>query len=346
LAPSVGTDKPSTIDRDKHAPHRARVKKITLTLLALCAFGSSAVAQSSAQSWPIQPLHLIVPFPPGGVTDVMARTVAQRLSEELGQSVVVDNRAGASGIVGAEAGAKAAPDGYTLTMGNISTLAINSATFARLPYDPQKSFAPVSMVAIQPLLVAVHPSVPAKTMKELVALAKAKPGELAYGTAGSSIHLAVEQFGAVAGIKMNHIPYKGSAPAINDLVGGQIQVLFDPFSTLHPQVAAGKVRALAVTTVKRSSVAPDLPTLAEAGYPGFDVSSWQGIVVPAGTPQPIVDKLHTVLVKILAESGVKAQFAKQGAESAPSSPQDFGGYIAAEITRWKKVAQDAGITPE
>ena len=343
MAPSVGTDKPSTIDRDKHAPHRARVKKIVLALLALCAFSSTAVAQSS---WPTQPLHLIVPFPPGGVTDVMARTVAQRLSEELGQSVVVDNRAGASGIVGAEAGAKAAPDGYTLTMGNISTLAINAATFAKLPYDPQKSFAPVTMVAIQPLLVAVHPSVPAKTMKELVALAKAKPGELAYGTAGSSIHLAVEQFGAVAGIKMNHIPYKGSAPAINDLVGGQIQVLFDPFSTLYPQVAANKVRALAVTTVKRSSVAPDLPTLAEAGYPGFDVSSWQGIVVPTGTPQPIVDKLHATLVKILAEPGVKAQFAKQGAESAPSSPQDFGSYIAAEITRWKKVAQDAGITPE
>ena len=287
-----------------------------------------------------------MPFPPGGVTDVMARTVAQRLSEELGQSVVVDNRAGASGIVGAEAGAKAAPDGYTLTMGNISTLAINAATFAKLPYDPQKSFAPISMVAIQPLLVAVHPSVPAKTMQELVALAKAKPGELAYGTAGSSIHLAVEQFGAVAGIKMNHIPYKGSAPAINDLVGGQIQVLFDPFSTLYPQVVAGKVRALAVTTVKRSSVAPDLPTLAEAGYPGFDVSSWQGIVVPTGTPQPIVDKLHAVLVKILAEPGVKAQFAKQGAESSPSSAQEFGSYVAAEITRWKKVAQDAGITPE
>ena len=343
MAPSVGTDKPSTIDRDKHAPHRARVKKIVLALLALCAFSSTAVAQSS---WPTQPLHLIVPFPPGGVTDVMARTVAQRLSEELGQSVVVDNRAGASGIVGAEAGAKAAPDGYTLTMGNISTLAINAATFAKLPYDPQKSFAPVTMVAIQPLLVAVHPSVPAKTMKELVALAKAKPGELAYGTAGSSIHLAVEQFGAVAGIKMNHIPYKGSAPAINDLVGGQIQVLFDPFSTLYPQVAAGKVRALAVTTVKRSSVAPDLPTLAEAGYPGFDVSSWQGIVVPTGTPQPIVDKLHAILVKILAEPGVKAQFAKQGAESAPGTPQEFGSYIAAEITRWKKVAQDAGITPE
>jgi len=307
-----------------------------------CAFVSGAVAQT----YPSQPLHLIVPFPPGGVTDVMARTVAARLSEELGQSVVVDNRAGASGIVGSEATALAAPNGYTLMMGNISTLAINSATFAKLPYDPEKSFAPISMVAIQPLLVVVHPSLAAKTLPELVALAKAKPETLAYGTAGSSIHLAVEQFSAVAGIRMNHIPYKGSAPAINDLVGGQIQVLFDPFSSVYPQVAAGKARALAVTTVHRSSVAPGVPTLAESGYPGFDVSSWQGIVVPAGTPKPIIDKLHAVLVKILAEPGVKAQFAQQGAEAAPGTPEDFGGYIAAEIKRWKKVAQDAGVTPE
>ncbi len=318
------------------------IRFVLSALAALYLFAGNA----SAQTWPSQPLHLIVPFPPGGVTDVMARTVAQRLSEELGQSVVVDNRAGASGIVGAEAAAHAAPDGYTLMMGNISTLAINSATFAKMPYDPVKSFAPISMVAIQPLLVVVHPALPVKTLQELVALAKAKPETLAYGTAGSSIHLAVEQFSTVAGIKMNHIPYKGSAPAINDLVGGQIQVLFDPFSSVYPQVAAGKARALAVTTEHRSSVAPDVPTLAESGYPGFDVSSWQGIVVPAGTPQPIVDKLHATLVKILGEPGVKAQFAQQGAEAAPGPPEKFGSYIAAELSRWKKVAQDAGVKPE
>jgi tripartite-type tricarboxylate transporter receptor subunit TctC len=318
------------------------VRLAALVLLTLCTLATGA----AAETWPSQPLHLIVPFPPGGVTDVMARTVAARLSEELGQSVVVDNRAGASGIVGAEAAGHAAPDGYTLLMGNISTLAINSATFAKLPYDPITSFAPVSMVAIQPLLVVVHPALPVKTVPELVALAKARPETLPYGTAGSSIHLAVEQFSTVAGIRMNHIPYKGSAPAINDLVGGQIQVLFDPFSSVYPQVAAGKARALAVTTAHRSSVAPDVPTLAEAGYPGFDVSSWQGIVVPAGTPQPIVEKLHATLVKILGEPGVKAQFAQQGAEAAPGTPEDFGSYIAAEISRWKKVAQDAGVQPE
>ena len=318
------------------------VRLAALVLLTLCTLATGA----AAETWPSQPLHLIVPFPPGGVTDVMARTVAARLSEELGQSVVVDNRAGASGIVGAEAAGHAAPDGYTLLMGNISTLAINSATFAKLPYDPITSFAPVSMVAIQPLLVVVHPALPVKTVPELVALAKARPETLPYGTAGSSIHLAVEQFSTVAGIRMNHIPYKGSAPAINDLVGGQIQVLFDPFSSVYPQVAAGKARALAVTTAHRSSVAPDVPTLAEAGYPGFDVSSWQGIVVPAGTPQPIVEKLHATLVKILGEPGVKAQFAQQGAEAAPGTPEDFGSYIAAEISRWKKVAQEAGVQPE
>ena len=219
------------------------------------------------------------------MTDISSRVVAQKLSVEFGQPVVVENRAGASGVIGAEIGAKAAADGYTLTMGNISTLAINAVTFAKLPYDPIASFAPVSMVAIQPLVIAVHPSVPAQTLAELVALARAQPGKLNFGTAGSSIYLAVEFFNSAAGIKMNHVPYKGSSPAITDLVGGQIQVLFDPFSSLYPQVRSGKARGLAVTTLKRSSMAPALPTVAELGYPGFDVSSWQGIVVPAARPR-------------------------------------------------------------
>ena len=296
-----------------------------------------------AQSWPTQPLHLIVPFPPGGVTDVMARVVAQRLAEELGQSVVVDNRAGASGIVGAEAGAKAAPDGYTLTMGNISTLAINSATFVKLPYDPQKSFGPVSMVAIQPLLVAVHPSVPAKTMQELVALAKAKPGELAYGTAGSSIQLAVEQFSTVAGIKMNHIPYRGSAPAINDLVGGQIQVLFDPFSTLYPQVAAGKVRALAVTSVKRAAELPDTPAVAET-VPGFEAVSWNGIGAPKKTPADIVAKLNKEINTALADPAIKTRLTQLGGTPSPLSTPAFEQFIVSETKKWGDVVHKAGIT--
>jgi tripartite-type tricarboxylate transporter receptor subunit TctC len=314
----------------------------SILLLMTCAFAALAIAQP----YPSKPLRMIVPFPPGGVTDVMSRAVAARLAAEIGQAVVVENRAGASGIIGADAAAKAPADGYTLLMGNISTLAVNAATFAKLPYDPVASFAPVSMVAIQPLLVAVHPSVPVQSLPDLVSLAKSKPGVLSYGTAGSSIHLAVEFFSSAAGIRMNHVPYKGSAPAITDLIGGQLQVLFDPFSTLYPQVRAGKARGLAVTTERRSSVAPELPTVSELGFKGFDVSSWQGIVVPAATPKDVVDRLQRETVKVLASADIKEQFAKHGAEPAPTTPEKFGEYIRAEIARWQKVGRDAGVKPE
>ncbi|MFZ2737783.1 MAG: tripartite tricarboxylate transporter substrate binding protein [Burkholderiaceae bacterium] len=301
---------------------------------------------SSAQDYPNKPLRLIVPFPPGGVTDIVARAVAGKLSIELGQQVVVDNRAGASGAIGAELGARAVPDGYTLVMGNISTLAINHVTFSKLGYDPVSSFDPVTMVAVQPLLVAVHPSVPAKTLPELIQLAKSQPGLLNFGTAGSSVHLAVEHFSSLAGIKMNHVPYKGSAPALIDLVGGQIQVLFDPMSSIYPQVAGGKVRALAVTSDQRAATAPAIPTLAESGFPGFDVSSWQGIVVPAGTPKPIVQRLNRELSKVLSAPDIREKFSQYSAAATPTSPEQFGEYIQAEIVRWKKVAKDAGVKPE
>jgi tripartite-type tricarboxylate transporter receptor subunit TctC len=231
-------------------------------------------------------------------------------------------------------------------MGNISTLAINPVTFAKLAYDPVTSFDPVSMVAVQPLLIAVNPEVPAKTLAELVQLAKSRPGQLSYGTAGSSIHLAVEQFSTQAGIRMNHVPYKGSAPAVSDLVGGQIQVLFDPFSSLYPQVSAGKVRALAISTEKRSTVAPTIPTVAEQGYVGFDVSSWQGIVVPAGTPRPIVQRLNRELAKVLASADIREKFAQFSAVPSATTPEQFGQTIREEIARWQKVAQTAGVKPE
>jgi tripartite-type tricarboxylate transporter receptor subunit TctC len=315
--------------------------------LGVFAAGAAALAAPAwAQSYPAKPIQLVVPFPAGGVTDLVSRIVAARLGTELGQSVIVDNRAGASGVIGSGFAAKAAPDGYTLLMGNISTLAVNSATFAQLPYDPVASFTPVSMVAIQPLLIAVHPDVPAHTLAELIALAKARPGSLNFGSAGSSIQLAVELFDGMAGIKMVHVPYKGSAPAITDLIGGQVQVLFDPISTLYPQAQAGKVRALAVSTAARSPTAPKLPTVAESGLPGYDVSSWQGIVVPHGTPAAIVDRLHGALAKVLALPEVKAQLAKEGVTASPSSPKDFSKYIASEIGRWKKVATEAGVKPE
>jgi tripartite-type tricarboxylate transporter receptor subunit TctC len=313
-------------------------------LLALSTLiASVAWAQTD---YPNKALRMIVPFPPGGVTDIVARTVAVKLSAELGQQVVVENRAGASGAIGAELGARAPADGYTLIMGNISTLGINPITFAKLGYDPVTSFDPISLVAVQPLLITVHPSVPAKTLSELVQLAKSQPGQLNYGTAGSSIHLAVEQFNSLAGIRMNHIAYKGSAPAITDLVGGQIQVLFDPFSSIYPQVAAGKVRALGVTTEKRASAAPQLPTVAEQGFPGFDVSSWQGIVVPAGTPKPVIQRLHRALTAVLASAEVKDKFAQYSALAAATTPEQFSAYIKEELARWQKVAQQAGVKPE
>jgi tripartite-type tricarboxylate transporter receptor subunit TctC len=299
-----------------------------------------------AQDYPSKPLRMIVPFPPGGVTDIVARAVAAKLAIELGQSVVVENRAGASGVIGAEAGARSPADGYTLVMGNISTLAINPVTFAKLPYDPIASFDPISMVAIQPLIVAVHPSLPVKSLSELVQYAKSQPGKLNYGTAGSSIHLAVEFFSTAAGIKMNHIPYKGSAPALTDLIGGQVQVLFDPFSSIYPFVASGKARALAVTTDKRSATAPTLPTVAESGYANFDVSSWQGIVVPAGTPKAVIQRLNRDLVKVLSTSEMKERFAQYSAVTAASTPEQFSAYIKEENARWQKVAIDAGIKPE
>ena len=313
--------------------------------LAACLL-ALACGTAAAQAFPSKPLRMIVPFPPGGVTDVNARTLADKLALELGQPVVVENRAGASGAIGAEAGARAPADGYTLTMGNISTLAINTVTFAKLAYDPLRDFAPVSLVAVQPLVVAVHPSVPAQTLQELVALARSQPGKLNYGTAGSSVYLAVEAFNTAAGIRMNHIPYKGSAPAVTDLVGGQLQVLFDPFPGVYPQVRAGRARALAVTTTRRAAAAPSIPTVAESGYAGFDVSSWQGVVVPAATPREVIERLNRDIVKVLGLQEVKDKFAQHSAEASPTTPEQFGAYYRGEIARWKKVAQEAGVKPE
>jgi tripartite-type tricarboxylate transporter receptor subunit TctC len=313
---------------------------------AVALAGSVLAVSAIAQTFPDRPIKLVVPFPPGGVTDIVARTLSVKLTEELKQPVIVENRAGASGAIGAEAAARSAPDGYTWLMGNISTLAINQWTMAKLNYNPSTSFEPVAMVAVQPLLVAVNPTVPVNTLSELVAFAKKNPGKLNYGTAGSSIHLAVEYFSGLAGIKMNHIPYKGSAPAITDLLGGQIQVLFDPFSSIHPQVAAGKVKALAITTADRSAVAPQVPTVIELGFAGYDVSSWQGIVVPAGTPKDIVVKMNAAINNALQSKEVVDRFAQFSAVPTQWTPQQFGQYISQEQARWSKVAKDAGVVPE
>lgn len=325
--------------------HIPTIGKLVIKQTAAIALVLGALA-AQAQSYPERSIKLVIPFPPAGVTDIVARTMAAKLTDELGQTVVAENRAGASGAIGAEVVARSPADGYTWVMGNISTMAINQWTMAKLNYDPLKSFDPVGMVAVQPLLIAVHPAVPAATLAELVAYAKANPGKLNYGTAGTSIHLAVEFFSGLAGIKMNHIPYKGSAPAVTDLMGGQIQVLFDPFSSVYPQVASGKVRGLAITTPVRSKVAPNIPTVNESGYSGVDISSWQGILVPAGTPKEIVKKINAAMNKVLASNEVIEKFAQFSAVPTPWTPEQFGDYIQKEQVRWGKVARDAGIKPE
>lgn len=318
-------------------------RRILITALGLAGFFN---LPSFAQTYPTKPVKMIVPFAPGGVTDMVSRVMAQGLTAELGQAFVVENRAGASGINGADAAAKSAPDGYTLMMGNISTLAINSAVFAKLPYDPQKSFEPISLVARQPLVVAVNPQIPVKTIRELVAYAKANNNKLNFGSAGASLQLATEAFNQAAGIQMTHVPYKGSGPAMTDLVAGHIDVLFDAFSSLYPFIQQGRLRALAITSAKRSPLGPELPTLGEMGFPQVEVTSWQGIVVPAGTPPAIVAKLNAAVHKILAAQSVKDQFAKQGVEATPSTPEQMAEYANKEQQRWIEVAIKAGIKPD
>ncbi len=315
----------------------------TLVLFAMMLSGAS----SQAQDFPNRPIRMIVPFPPGGVTDIVARTMAAKLSDELGQQIICENRSGASGAIGAEAAARSPADGYTWVMGNISTLAINQWTMAKLGYDPIKSFEPLGMVAVQPLLVVVNPALPVNTLAELVAYAKAHPGELNYGTAGTSIHLAVELFSTLAGgIRMKHIPYKGSSPAITDLLGGQIEVLFDPFSSIAPQVVAGKVRALAITSQQRSGLVPEVPTVIESGYAGYDVSSWQGLLAPAGTPKEIVDKINRAINKVLSSQDVKEKFAQYNAVPTLWTTTRFVEFIEREQKRWGEVASQANVKPE
>lgn len=325
-----------------HAPRRRRA----LAALAAVVFCCAPLLPAGAQGYPSRPIRLVIPFAPGGVTDMVGRVLAQGLTTELGQPVIAENRAGASGVPGTEYVAKSAPDGYTLMVGNISTLAVNAATFAHLPYDPQKSFAFVSMAARQPLIVAVNPAVAARTLPELVKLARARPDSLNFGSAGASLQLATEAFNQAAGLQMTHVPYKGSGPAMTDLVAGNIQVLFDAFSSLYPFVEAGRLRGLAITSSQRSPLAPELPTLVELGYPDVDVTSWQALVVPAGTPPAIVARLNEAMRKVIDTPATRAQFARQGVEAQSSSPEQLRDYAAAELTRWREVARRANLKPE
>ena len=280
-----------------------------------------------------------MPFTPGGSTDILARAIGQELTRAWGQSVIVDNVPGAGGAIGADKVAKAPADGYTLLMGHIGTLAVNPSLYPKLPYNPLKDFAPVAGVARVPNVLVVHPSVPAKDVRELVALAKAKPGQLNYGSGGngSAANLATEYFKLQTGVSMVHIPYKGTAPAVTDLIGGQIQVLFTGAPAVIGHIKSGQLRALAVSSPKRLDALPDLPTVAESGYKDFEADQWYGVVAPAGTPREVISKLNTQINAALNTPELKARLAAEGAVAMPGTPEAFGQLMAREITRWKPV---------
>ena len=317
--------------------------------LGICIAGLSVAPAALAQAYPTKPVRVVVPYPPGGVGDTTMRAIAQQLSESLGQPFVIDNKPGASQMIGADAVAKAAPDGYTLFLGSVTSLAINVSSQKKMPYDPVKDFAPVSMLYFSPMYLVVNPMVPAQSVKELVALAKAQPGKLSFASIGQggSIHLAGEMFKSMAGVDITHIPYKGSAPAITDIIGGQVSLMFDAGVSALPQVRAGKLRALAITTAKRVDSTPELPTVAEAGgLPNYEATLWFGLVAPAATPRDIVNRLSQELAKILRQPALQARFANLGVEFSASSPEEFATYIRAETLKWGKVFRDAKVEQE
>jgi len=320
------------------------VRHAALFLLGVSAFALAAIAGAQAPAYPTKPIRLVVPFPAGGATDILAREVAKHLTDAWGQSVVVDNRPGAGGNIGSELVAKAAPDGYTLEMGTVGTHAINASLYSKMPYDHVRDFVPVILVAGVPNVLEVNPALPVNSVQELIAYAKANPGKLNFASSGSgtSIHLSGELFKVMAGVQMTHVPYKGSAPALQDLIGGQVQLMFDNLPPSLPQIKAGKLRALAVTSAARAPALPDTPTVAEAGLPGFEASSWFGVLAPAGTPPEIVNKLNAEIAKWLASPGAKEKLANVGANIAGGTPEDFARHIQAETTKWAKVVKESG----
>ena len=301
-----------------------------------------------AQEYPRKAIRLIVPFAPGGGNDTVARAIAQSAGASLGQPVVIDNRAGAGGMLGAQLAAKSPPDGYTLFLGGVGSHAVNPNLHAKLPYDPVKDFAPITLIASAPSVLVVHPSLPARTLAEFTALAKASPGRINYASNGngSSAQLAAVLYESMAGVQMVHVPYKGLAPALGDLLGGEVQAMFSSVVAIVPSIKAGRLRALAVTGRRRAALLPEVPTLDEAGVPGYEAGSWYGILAPAGTPQAIVAKLHEAIVHALAQPEVRERLVSEGAEVIGSTPEAFAAHIAAELARMGKLIRDAGIRME
>lgn len=317
-------------------------------LLLGAALACAASPHALAQSYPTKPVRMIVPFAAGGGTDIVARTVGVKLGESLGQTVLVDNRAGAAGAIGTELAAKSPADGYTLLMGSSGPIAINPALQAKLPYDPLRDFTPVALITTMPFLTVVHPSLPVRSVKELIALARARPGQLNYGSpgSGSSTHLATELFKAMARVDIVHVPYKGVAPAATDLVSGQVQMLTGDLNTLMPHVRSGKMRPLAVTGASRSALLPDMPTIAEAGVPGYEASGWFGILAPAGTPREIVRRLNGEIGKALQSDDLRKRLSGLGGEVAGGTPEAFGQHLRREIEKWGKLIRAIGLRPD
>jgi tripartite-type tricarboxylate transporter receptor subunit TctC len=310
-------------------------------VLAAIASGATVL---HAQSYPAKPIRIVVPYPPGGTSDILARLIGAKMTESWGQQVIVESRPGANGNIGAELVARSAPDGYVTMLGDIGTLAISPAIYPKLTFDPAKDFAPVTMVAYSPHILCVHPSVPVKTVKELVALAKSRPGKLNYAAAslGGAPHLAGIEFALRTGVSWEYIPYKGGAQAVAETVAGQSEVLFNGMLATYPHVKSGRLRLLAVSSGKRMSSIPDVPTVAESGLPGFETGSWQGVLAPPGTSRDIVAKLNGEIIRIVNAADMKEKLANQGAEVLTMTPERFGDFIRKEKARWAKVVKDSG----
>lgn len=330
--------------RAAHAGDRARPRRLALATVLLLAVAGGPQAPSHAQAFPSKPLRLIVPFPAGGATDIVGRLLAQKLSDSLGQPVLVDNRGGAGGTIGSDLAAKAAPDGHVLLLGTSSTHAVAPALYPKLSYEPARDFAPVTLAASATILLAVHPSVPAKDVRGLVALAKQRPGALAYASSGNGgiSHLVGEQFSAMADIRMLHVPYKGDTPALADLAGGQVALMFGTAVSFLPYVKSGRLKALAVTNPKRSAIMPEVPTVAESGLPGFDALQWFGVYAPAGTPRDVITRLNADLVKILRLPDVRETLANLGAEVVGNTPEQFAEFQRADAAKWARVVKASG----
>jgi tripartite-type tricarboxylate transporter receptor subunit TctC len=302
------------------------------------------VMQAQAAAYPDKPIRFVVPFPPGGGTDTLSRSLAQKMADALGQSITIDNRPGAGGNIGADIAAKSAPDGYTIFMGQTSNLAVNPTLYSKLPFDPVRDFAPITLVTDTPLVIVVAQGSPIKNVRDLIALARARPGSINFASPGNGTvgHLSGEMFKREAGVEMMHIPYKGAAPALTDLIGGRVNVYFASAPAAMGQIKGGTIRAIAVTSRKRSPALPDVPTVAESGLPGFGASSWYGILAPAGTPKDIISKLNAAAVKVMQQPELKERMVAEGGEPIGDTPEQFAAFIKSEIAKWAKVVKDSG----